>query len=63
MNSKRAFKIEWELYEECREYLECGSKPRDEIMEACYKAYAAVQEYRKTLQKEEARRAATQADN
>lgn len=63
MNSKRAFEIEWEFYEECRAYLERGSKPRNEIMEVCYQAYAAVQAYRKALEKEEARRAATQADN
>lgn len=59
MNSKRAFEIEQELYEECREYIEHDSEPRDEIMEACYQAYASAQAYRKTLQKEEARRAGT----
>ncbi len=57
MNSKRAFEIERELHGECREYIEHGSEPRDEIMEVCYQAYAAVQAYRMTLKKEEARRA------
>ena len=55
MNSKRAFEIEIELHEVCREYI--GSEPRDEIMEACYQAYASVQKYRMALKKEEARRA------
>ena len=59
MNSKRAFEIERELHGECRRkrYIEHGSEPRDEIMEVCYQAYAAVQAYRMTLKKEEARRA------
>lgn len=57
MNSKRAFEIELELYEECQEYIGHDSKPRDEIMEACYQAYASAQAYRMALEKEEARRA------
>ena len=59
MNSKKAFEIEVELYEECQEYIGYDSKPRDEIMEACYQVYAAVQKYRMALEKEEARRAGT----
>lgn len=57
MDSEKAFAIELELYEECRDYIEHGSEPRDEIMEACYQAYAAIQEYRRTLKNKEARRA------
>ncbi len=57
MNSKRAFEIELELYEECQEYIDHGSDPKDETMEACYQAYASVQKYRMALEKEEARRA------
>ena len=64
MNSKRAFEIEQELYEECREYIEHDSEPRDEIMEACYQAYAAVQAYRMTLEnKKEVRRDGTHTDS
>ena len=59
MNSKRAFEIELELHGECREYIEHGSEPRDEIMEACYQAYAAIQNYKMALRKKEARRAGT----
>ena len=59
MNSKRAFEIEIELHEVCREYIDHGSESRDEIMEACYQAYASVQKYRMALKKEEARRAGT----
>ena len=62
MNSKRAFEIELELHEECREYIEHGSEPRDEIMEACYQAYAAIQNYKMALRKKEARRAGTQSE-
>ena len=51
MNSKRAFEIEIELYEVCREYIDHGSEPRDEIMEDCYQAYASVQKYRMALKK------------
>ena len=63
MNSKRALEIELELYEECQAYIVHGTEPRDETMEACFRAFEAVQDYRKVLKKEEARRAATQADN
>ena len=56
MNSKRAFEIELELHEECREYIEHGSEPRDEIMEACYQAYAAIQNYKIELRKKPAGR-------
>lgn len=59
MNSERAFKIELELYEECEAYIVHGSEPRNEIMEACFRAFEAVQDYRKILKKEEARRAGT----
>lgn len=51
MNSKRIFEIEKELYKECREYIDKGSQPKDEIMEACYHAYSAVQKYRKVANK------------
>ena len=62
MNSKRAFEIELELHGECREYIEHGSEPRDEIMEACYQAYAAIQNYKIALRKKKARRAGTQSE-
>lgn len=63
MNSKRAFEIELELYEECREYINHGSEPRDEIMEVCYQAYASVQKYRMALKNKEVRRDGTHTDN
>ena len=59
MNSKRAFEIEKELLEECEDYISHGSEPKDDIMEACVKAYIAVFDYRKEMEKEEARRAGT----
>ena len=62
MNSKRAFEIELELHEECREYIEHGSEPRDEIMEACDQAYAAIQNEKMALRKKEARRAGTPSE-
>lgn len=61
MTKERAFEIEWELMEECREYIDSGSEPRNETMEACVQAFKAVQEYRIILE-EEVRRAATQTD-
>lgn len=63
MNSKRAFEIELELYEECREYIERGCEPKDEIMETCYQAYAAVQAYRMALENKEVRRDGTHTDS
>lgn len=63
MNWKDIFEIEKQLWSVCEDYIEGGSAPKDEEMEACYKAYAAVWEYRNLLQeKEKVRRAATQAD-
>lgn len=53
MNSKTAFKMELQLHEECKGYIEDRAAPRNEIMEACAKAFCAVQEYRKVLQKKE----------
>lgn len=53
MNSRRIFEIEVELHEEVVDYINRGSEPRDEEKEACYKAYAAVQDYRMFLQKKE----------
>lgn len=53
MNRKRVFEIELEFYEECKEYIERGSEPRDEIMEACYRAYAAIQEYGRIMKEKE----------
>lgn len=53
VNSRRIFEIELKLYEEVVDYINRGSEPRDEEKEACYKAYAAVQDYRMFLQKKE----------
>lgn len=50
MNWEKVFEIEYEFYEEVLDYINSGSKPRDEEKEICYKAYAAVQDYRKILQ-------------
>lgn len=63
MNSKRAFEIELELHEECQEYIEHGSEPRDEIMEVCYQAYASVQKYRMALKKKKPAGRESQASN
>lgn len=61
MTKERAFEVECELLEECREYIDNGSEPRNETMEACVQAFEAIQKYRIILEKE-VRRAATQAD-
>lgn len=56
------FEIELQLYDTCKDYIEGGSTPKDEEMEACYKAFAAVQDYRSLVQeKEKVRRAGTQS--
>lgn len=55
--------IELQLYDTCKDYIERGGTPKDEEMEACYKAFAAVQDYRSLAQeKEKVRRAGTQTD-
>lgn len=53
MNSRRAFEIEKSLFRDCEKYIENRSTPKDEAMEACVKAFGAVQEYRKILQEKE----------
>lgn len=53
MNWEKVFEMEHEFYEEVFDYINRGSKPRDEEKETCYKAYAAVQEYRRFLQQKE----------
>lgn len=56
MNADKVFKvlqIELDLYEACEDYITNGSEPKDEVMEACYKAFEAVQEYRILLRKKE----------
>lgn len=63
MNSKRAFEIELKLFRECEEYIKNNSSPKDEIMEACVKAYCAVQEYRKLLQEKDKEESKNAKDN
>lgn len=53
MNWEKVFEMEYEFYEEVVDYINSGSEPRDEEKETCYKAYAAVQEYRMFLQQKE----------
>ena len=53
MNADKVLQIELDLYEACEDYITNGSEPKDEVMEACYKAFAAVQEYRILLRKKE----------
>ena len=53
MDRKTLFDMECELMNECEDYIQRGSEPKDEVMEACYKAFAAVQEYRILLRKKE----------
>lgn len=60
MTKERAFEIECELLEECGKYIDIGSEPKDDLMEACVNAFMAVQVYRREIEK--VRRAATQAD-
>jgi hypothetical protein len=47
------FEIELQFYDTCKDYIEGGSTPKDEEMEACYKAFAAVQDYRSLVQENE----------
>lgn len=53
MNSKKVFQMEMQLYKECKEYIMRESTPRNEILEACVKAFCSVQEYRKILESAE----------
>lgn len=53
MNWEKVYEIEYELYKECEDYIQRGSEPKDEEMEACVKAFEAVQQYRIILQKKE----------
>ena len=53
MDRKTLLDIENELINECEDYIMRGSKPKDEEMEACVKAFEAVQQYRLILQKKE----------
>lgn len=63
MDWKDVFEMEKQLWSVCEDYIEGGSTPKDEEMEACYKAFAAVQDYRSLVQeKEKVRRAGTQTD-
>lgn len=60
MTKERAFEIECELLEECGEYIDGGSKPKNDLMEACVNVFMAVQDYRREIEK--VRREATQTD-
>lgn len=53
MDRKTLFDMECELMNECEDYIQRGSEPKDEEMEACVKAFEAVQQYRFILQKKE----------
>lgn len=48
-----ALKMEYILWEECKDYIKPGAEPRDEEMGACVKAYEAMLEYREILEKKE----------
>ena len=64
MTSKEVLAMEDKLREECGAYVLLErERGKDETMELCVKAFMALDDYRIALEKEEARRAATQADN
>ena len=52
MEFKTIREIENILYEECKDFLDMKG-PETEEMEACYKAFAAVQDYRSLVQENE----------
>lgn len=62
MDSKKARDLEDQLLIDHLDYM-AHKNCRDEILETCTEALAAVRRYRKALEKEEVRRAGTQTDS